>query len=402
MDANNCLLSLAAHQTSAGTVAGMFLHRSRGNHASPSILSSGDNVGFILAKGYGSAFHDLGAILFQVDATPGANDMPGRIVFSTTPDGSAATSERFRISNFGGWGIGGATFGGVGDIFSSGGSAAPPTWVTRGTLNAALDHNLLSNLAVGDVHTQYALLAGRAGGQVLIGDTASAGDLTLQSTAHATRGTVKIVDVLNSTTERTLLLGAINTVSFFTNVPALEEIGGTITANTTGTPALLISTIFNGSAAHVTGLWVNPVFQPSASATPLRGMFVTPIFDPATGKTIAQARVMEFTGVTGSNGGAITTLVGCEVGGPSLGTVVPTNVTGLQIDNQGVASVTTAIGLQIVAQSGATNNFTMSLPVVAINTGTTVWTAGVPSVNPSGLVKIIDDGGNTRYMPCWA
>ena len=45
-----------------------------------------------------------------------------------------------------------------------------------------------------DDHTQYALLAGRSGGQTLIGDTAASGLLKLQSTASATRGTVRVID----------------------------------------------------------------------------------------------------------------------------------------------------------------------------------------------------------------
>jgi len=51
------------------------------------------------------------------------------------------------------------------------------------------DHSLLDNLAVDD-HTQYALLAGRAGGQTLIGGTASGENLILQSTSHATKGKI--------------------------------------------------------------------------------------------------------------------------------------------------------------------------------------------------------------------
>lgn len=50
-------------------------------------------------------------------------------------------------------------------------------------------HASLSNLSADD-HTQYALLAGRSGGQTLQGDTASGGNLTLQSTAHATKGKI--------------------------------------------------------------------------------------------------------------------------------------------------------------------------------------------------------------------
>lgn len=57
-------------------------------------------------------------------------------------------------------------------------------------LTTDIDHNSVSNLTVGDVHTQYALLAGRSGGQTLIGGTASGNDLTLQSTSNATKGKI--------------------------------------------------------------------------------------------------------------------------------------------------------------------------------------------------------------------
>jgi hypothetical protein len=57
------------------------------------------------------------------------------------------------------------------------------------------DHGGLSGLSDDD-HSQYALLAGRAGGQTQIGGTASGEKLTLQSTAHATRGVVQSNDPL--------------------------------------------------------------------------------------------------------------------------------------------------------------------------------------------------------------
>jgi hypothetical protein len=40
-------------------------------------------------------------IYSQIDGTPGANDMPGRLVFSTTADGAAGPTERMRIDNAG-------------------------------------------------------------------------------------------------------------------------------------------------------------------------------------------------------------------------------------------------------------------------------------------------------------
>lgn len=62
--------------------------------------------------------------------------------------------------------------------------------ITADVLPAGVDHNSLANLTTGDVHTHYVLLAGRATGQTLIGGTASGDDLTLQSTSHATKGSI--------------------------------------------------------------------------------------------------------------------------------------------------------------------------------------------------------------------
>jgi len=50
-----------------------------------------------------------------------------------------------------------------------------------------LQHGMLSGLNDDD-HAQYALLAGRSGGQTLIGGTASGNNLELQTTSDATKG----------------------------------------------------------------------------------------------------------------------------------------------------------------------------------------------------------------------
>ncbi len=59
------------------------------------------------------------------------------------------------------------------------------TW----TAIPAQDHSALTGLADDD-HLQYAACDGRAGGQFLTGGTAAGEDLTLQSTANATRGSI--------------------------------------------------------------------------------------------------------------------------------------------------------------------------------------------------------------------
>lgn len=58
-----------------------------------------------------------------------------------------------------------------------------------------INHNALSNLTVGDVHTQYALLAGRSGGQTLLGSTVATEFLTLQGSSTSSGG-VRVADTL--------------------------------------------------------------------------------------------------------------------------------------------------------------------------------------------------------------
>ena len=67
------------------------------------ILSDGDTVGQIrFAAADGTDLETNAALIkCQIDGTPGANDMPGRLVFSSTPSGSATPVERMRISSDG-------------------------------------------------------------------------------------------------------------------------------------------------------------------------------------------------------------------------------------------------------------------------------------------------------------
>ena len=74
-----------------------------GGHA---VVVSGDDLGFIAFDGSnGTAFNTAATIGAAVDGTPGANDMPGRLVFSTTADGAASPTERMRITSDGKFGF---------------------------------------------------------------------------------------------------------------------------------------------------------------------------------------------------------------------------------------------------------------------------------------------------------
>lgn len=78
--------------------------RSRsGTLGTNTIVQSGDRLGAIFWEGAdGSGYTIAAQITADVDGTPGASaDMPGRLVFSTTPDGAGAVTERLRIDNAG-------------------------------------------------------------------------------------------------------------------------------------------------------------------------------------------------------------------------------------------------------------------------------------------------------------
>ena len=104
----NATASVTARRASTDTTSALLqLQKARGTVASPTIVSSGDTAGQLQFYGYdGAAYQTAAAIGAAVDATPGAGDMPGRLTFSTTPDGSSTLSERMRITNAGYVGVG--------------------------------------------------------------------------------------------------------------------------------------------------------------------------------------------------------------------------------------------------------------------------------------------------------
>jgi hypothetical protein len=78
----------------------LYLSKARG--IGSQIVSSGDSVGYLGFLGAdGTNVITAASIEAIVDGTPGANDMPGRLVFSTTADGAASPTERMRITSTG-------------------------------------------------------------------------------------------------------------------------------------------------------------------------------------------------------------------------------------------------------------------------------------------------------------
>lgn len=128
-------------KTSAGT---LMLHRASADTGAPTleflkrrsgwgVVNAGDAVGIIqfsAADGVDAAA--VAQILASVDGAPGSDDMPGRLAFSTTTNGSATMTERMRIDNAGNIGINGISFGGGLGIIFIANATAPSSNPTGG------------------------------------------------------------------------------------------------------------------------------------------------------------------------------------------------------------------------------------------------------------------------------
>ena len=88
----------------AQQVPNISLAKTRGaTLGSSTIVNNNDVLGAVLFSGADGVDANTQAayITCNVDGTPGANDMPGRLVFSTTADGAGSPTERMRITSQG-------------------------------------------------------------------------------------------------------------------------------------------------------------------------------------------------------------------------------------------------------------------------------------------------------------
>ncbi len=98
------------NSANAGGVTSLLGRSRSGTVGTNTIVQVNDALGNLVFAGDDGSSFILGAsITAAVDGTPGTNDMPGRLVFSTTADGASSPTERMRIDNAGRIAIGGAT-----------------------------------------------------------------------------------------------------------------------------------------------------------------------------------------------------------------------------------------------------------------------------------------------------
>lgn len=222
-------------------------------------------------------------------------------------------------------------------------------------------HGELDDLDVDD-HLIYALLAGRAGGQTLKGGIASGEHLQLESTAHATKGQVQIVDgspfVVRNIYGNVIGQGA-GAASYmlrFKNVAGFESVG-----------------------SHKAGLYIDPGWQPSANSlvfTAVGGLAIV----LGVGRTGLKAYGLDF--VTGAYGGTFIDFIGAKATCQDTpgGNAVYTNVEAVRafIYAGADATMQNMIGLRSahVGRVGAVNAIGLSIDDITAGTNRYLWRAG--------------------------
>ena len=147
--------------------------KSRGtSNGSSTVVQNGDVLGYIQFAGAdGTDVETIAAnIRADVDGTPGANDMPGRLVFSTTADGASSPTERLRIDR-----EGNSIFGSAGTLNSQNTVGIIPS---EGRITFGMDGR---NTLVTGENSCYIFSGGPAGGSL------NAGDLIIQSRSNLDR-----------------------------------------------------------------------------------------------------------------------------------------------------------------------------------------------------------------------
>lgn len=88
------------HTNTAAAGANFVLSRTRGTHAAPTVVQTGDNVGRLASLAYdGTEFVESAEIRADVTGTVAAGKTPGQLVFSTADDATGAIQPAMTISN---------------------------------------------------------------------------------------------------------------------------------------------------------------------------------------------------------------------------------------------------------------------------------------------------------------
>ena len=249
----------------ANTFGAIQLARTNGATADDrGLVASGDIIGmirFAADDSVSASMMPAAQISASVDGTPGNTDMPGRLVFQTTADGTGTLVERMRITNAGDVGIG---TGAPASKLHVNGTVTATEFV--GNLTGTADN--VANLAITDAKISataaiaHSKLATIASGRVLLGNasgvptaTAVTGDVTISNTGITAIGAGVVVDAdinananiahskLADMTAGQILIG--NSV----NTPTSTAVSGDVTISSSGVTSIAASAISSAKIA---------------------------------------------------------------------------------------------------------------------------------------------------------
>ena len=121
-------------------------HQRSGAIGGNTILVDGDQIGTISFQGSdGSEFISAGRFTAEVDGTPTADSVPGRMVFYTTDPGASSATEKMRIAANGKVGVGTGT---LSARFTVAGNTTSPYATLTDAATIAVDLSLSNNFQV--------------------------------------------------------------------------------------------------------------------------------------------------------------------------------------------------------------------------------------------------------------
>ena len=186
-------LGLYSFNTTANQAGRVDMGRTRGALGAYDIVQSGDQLGVLrFTGGDGTQMVSAAEIRADVDGTPGTNDMPGRLVFSTTADGASTPTERMRINSSGTVSISGALTASADSSFTSTGALL----ISKGTTGQQPGSPATGMIRYNTTTSQFEGYSGSTPAWKSIGGSALSNDTSTASTlypvfAGATTGTAE-------------------------------------------------------------------------------------------------------------------------------------------------------------------------------------------------------------------
>jgi len=313
--------------------------RADGTAASPSAVQSGEVISQFTGRGYGAtqwAAASTGLLQIQAEGNFTNTSNPTSVSILTTPSASVTAVEAFRFGPSGQFGIGGATYGASGYVFTSGGASAAPTW-SQVSLSAGVTGTLPATNG-GTGQSLYAV------GDLLYADT--------------TTSLAKLADIA---TGNVLLSGGVSTAPAWGKVSLTTAISGILPLANGGTNANL--TASNGGIA-----WSNAsqlqILSGTATARQMlqSGATATPAWSTTTWPATTTANQLLYSSST-SVVGEITTanssvLITNGSGAPSWSTTLPAH------------TVTTSLTVPLIIGGSGTTGTILTLQTTS-GTGTT-------------------------------